>query len=139
MGTGYGAILGTVTIDLDSLRAVFDLHNTAGMDFPDALREHLRPDAESPLLPGATTHRGREAVVALFRERFEAGDMQLDEVTLTEVGDQRVLAAFTVRIVGAISGAQGSMRAWNVITLEDDQIARIEEFTDEASALAAAR
>ena len=31
------------------------------------------------------------------------------------------------------------MRAWNVITLEDDQIARIEEFTDEASALAAAR
>ena len=54
-----------MTVDLDSLRAVFDLHNTAGMDFPDALREHLRPDAEwveSPLLPGATTHRGREAV-----------------------------------------------------------------------------
>ena len=142
MATGYGAILGTVTIDLDSLRAVFDLHNTAGMDFPDALREHLRPDAEwveSPLLPGATTHRGREAVVALFRERFEAGHMQLDEVTLTEVSDQRVLAAFTVRIVGVRSGAPGSMRAWNVITLEDDQIARIEEFTDEASALAAAR
>jgi len=142
MRTGYGAILGTVTIDLDSLRAVFDLHNTAGMDFPDALREHLRPDAEwveSPLLPGATTHRGREAVVALFRERFEAGHMLLDELTLTQVGDETVLAAFTVRIVGAQSGAPGSMRAWNVITVEDDQIARIEEFTDEASALAAAR
>ena len=129
-------------VDLNSLRTVFDLHNTAGMEFPDALREHLRPDAEwveSPLLPGATTHRGREAVVALFRERFETGHMRLDDVTLTQVADQRVLAAFTVRIVGAMSGAEGSMQAWNVITLEGDQIARIEEFTDEASALAAAR
>jgi ketosteroid isomerase-like protein len=142
MRTGYGAILSTVTADLDSLRAVFDLHNTAGMDFPDALREHLRPDAEwveSPLLPGATTHRGREAVVRLFRERFEAGQMLLDELTLTEVADHTVLASFNVNIVGAKSGAQGSMRAWNLITLEGDQIARIEEFTDEASALAAAR
>ena len=129
-------------IDLDSLRGVFELHNTAGMEFPDALREHLLPDAEwveSPLLPGATTHRGREAVVALFRERFEVGHMALEEVTLTQVGDQRVLAAFTVRIIGASSGAEGSMRAWNLITVEGDQIARIEEFTDEASALAAAR
>ena len=130
------------TVDLDSLRAVFELHNSAGMKFPDAFGEHLRPDAEwveSPLLPGATTHRGREAVVALFRERFEAGRMQLDLIDLTEVGDQRVLAAFEIRIVGAASGAQASMRAWNLITLDGDQIARIEEFTDEASALAAAR
>lgn len=129
-------------VDLNALRTVFDLHNTAGMEFPDALREHLRPDAEwveSPLLPGATTHRGREAVVALFRERFETGHMRLDDVTLKQLADQRVLAAFTVRIVGAMSGAEGSMQAWNVITLEGDQIARIEEFTDEASALAAAR
>jgi ketosteroid isomerase-like protein len=143
MPTGYGAILGAVTdLDLDSLRAVFDLHNIAGMDFPDALREHLRPDAEwveSPLLPGATTHRGREAVVALFRERFEAGQMELTDLTLTQLSDERALAAFTIRIVGAKSGAEGSMRAWNLITVEDGLIARIEEFTDEASALAAAR
>jgi ketosteroid isomerase-like protein len=143
MPTGYGAILGAVTdLDLDSLRVVFDLHNSAGMDFPDVLREHLRPDAEwveSPLLPGATTHRGREAVVALFRERFEAGQMELADLTLTQLSDERALAAFTIRIVGAKSGAQGSMRAWNLITVEDGLIARIEEFTDEASALAAAR
>src|SRR6185436_15081168 len=113
MRTGYGAILGSVTIDLGSLRAVFDLHNIAGMDFPDALREHLRPDAEwveSPLLPCATTHRCREAVVALFRERFEAGQMELTDLTLTQLSDERALAAFTIRIVGAKSGAEGSMR-----------------------------
>src|SRR4029079_3340876 len=98
----------------------------------------LGPDAEcveSPSRPGATTHRGREAVVALFRERFEAGQMELTDLTLTQLSDERALAAFTIRIVGAKSGAEGSMRAWNLITVEDGLIARIEEFTDEASAL----
>ena len=31
-------------VDLDSLRAVLELHNTAGMEFPDDLREHLRSE-----------------------------------------------------------------------------------------------
>jgi hypothetical protein len=31
------------------------------------------------------------------------------------------------------------MRAWNLITFDGTQIARIEEFTDEGTALAAAR
>ena len=92
---------GHLTIDLDSLRAVFDLHNTAGMDFPDALREHLRPDGVGGVAAASRARRAvREAVVAAVRT-FEAGHMQLDEVTFAEVSDRKVLASFSLRIVGA--------------------------------------
>ena len=128
--------------DLDVLRGLYDAHNSAGADFPDILaRDYLHEDVEFvefASAPGARTYRGRDAVAALFRNRFEAGAMHVDDLELTPLGDERVLAAFRVGIRGASSGAESSMQLWNLITLAGSRVRRVEEFSEEADARAAA-
>jgi ketosteroid isomerase-like protein len=128
--------------DVDFLRGLYELHNSTGREFPDLLeRDYLREDVvfvEFPAAPGARTHTGNEAVAALFRNRFESGAMQLDEIEVRPAGDGRVLASFRVHMRGARSGIETSMRIWNLVTFYGGRIARIEEFSEEADALAAA-
>ena len=129
-------------VDVEHLRGLYELHNSAGADFPALLaRDHLVADAEFvefAAAPGAGVHRGRDAVAALFRDRFEAGAMRVEDLALTALDEQRVLAAFRIRMRGTGSGVETSMRIWNVVTLDGPRIARIEEFSDEAAALRAA-
>jgi hypothetical protein len=129
-------------VDLDLLRSIYDVHNSAGADFPDLFaRDYLHPDVEfveTPAAPGATTHRGSDAVAALFRDRFEVGAMHIEDPTLTPLDERRVLATFLIRMHGKGSGAEASMRLWNLLTLDGSRITRIEEFSDEPAALAAA-
>jgi|SoiMethySBSTD1v2_1073268.scaffolds.fasta_scaffold362613_2 ketosteroid isomerase-like protein len=128
-------------MDLDLLRRVYEAHNAAGAAFPEVLGDYLRPDVEfveTAAVPGARAHRGREAVVTLFRDRFDAGAMRLEELELVALDDHRALASFRAHMRGTGSGAEASMRFWNLITLDADRIARIEEFTDETAALDAA-
>jgi ketosteroid isomerase-like protein len=124
------------------MRRLYELHNSTGRDFPDLLeRDYLRDDAvfvEFPNAPGARTHSGSEAVAALFRNRFEAGAMQLEDIEVRPAGAGRVLASFRVHMRGARSGVETSMRLWNLVTLDGERIARIEEFSEEADAVAAA-
>lgn len=128
-------------MDLDLLRRIYEAHNSAGAAFPEVLGDHLHQGVEfveTAAAPGARAHHGREAVVALFRDRFEAGAMRLEELELVALDDHRALASFRVHMRGTGSGAEASMRFWNLITLDADRIARIEEFTDERAALDAA-
>ena len=129
-------------VDLDFIRGAFEAHNSQRADFPDVLaRDYLHPDAEFiqfAAAPGAATHRGRDEVAALFRDRFEAGAMRIEDLELTPVDECRALAAFRIRMRGTRSGAETSMRLWNLITLDASRIARIEEFNEEDAALAAA-
>ena len=130
-------------VDLDFIRGIYEAHNSAGADFPDVLaRDYLHPDVEfveAAAAPGATTHHGREAVAALFRDRFDAGGMRVEDLELTAVDGRRALAAFRIHMRGTGSHAEASMRFWNLVTLDGSRIARVEEFTDEAAALAAAQ
>jgi ketosteroid isomerase-like protein len=132
-----------MAVDLDLIRGAYEVHNAAPAEFPDALaRDFLHANAEfveAAAVPGATTHRGSDAVAVLFRERFEAGVMRIDDLELTAVDEHRVLAAFRIHMRGASGGAQAAMRVWNLITVEGSRIARVEEFTDEPAALGAAR
>jgi len=129
--------------EVDLLGRLYELHNATRSGFPDILeRDYLREDAEFvefPAAPGARTHRGSAAVAALFRNRFEAGEMVLEDIELRDVGAGRVLANFRVRMRGARSGAETSMRLWNLVTLDGGRIACIEEFSEEADALAASK
>jgi ketosteroid isomerase-like protein len=109
---------------------------------PDVLvRDYLHPGVEFVELsaaPGAATHRGRDAVGALFRDRFEAGTMRVEDLQLTAIDQRRALAAFRIRMLGTASGAEGSMPLWNLLTVDGARIVRIEEFNDKAAVLAAA-
>jgi ketosteroid isomerase-like protein len=130
-------------VDLDLLRRLYEAHNEAGAAFPDMLsRDFLHEDVEFvqfAAAPGAATHQGRDAVAALFRDRFEAGEMRVEDLELTALDDRRALAAFRVSMRGSRSGVETAMRLWNLVTLEGSRIARVEEFSDEAAALDAAR
>jgi ketosteroid isomerase-like protein len=130
-------------VDLDLIRGIYEVHNAAPADFPDVFaRDFLHADVEfveAAAVPGATTHRGAGAVAALFRDRFDAGLMRVDDLELTALDEQRVLAAFRIHMRGASGGAQVAMPLWNLITVDGSRIARVEEFTDEPAALAAAR
>ena len=130
-------------VDLDLIRGAYEVHNAAPADFPDVLAgDFLHADAEfveAAAVPGAATHRGARAVAALFRDRFDAGVMRVDDLELTALDEHRVLAAFRIHMRGTTGGAQAAMRVWNLITVEGSRIARIEEFTDEPAALGAAR
>jgi hypothetical protein len=129
--------------DVDFIRHLYEVHNSAGADFPDLLleRDYLHPEVEFVeflAIPGAATHRGPQAVADLFRGRFEAGEMRLEDVEVTPLDDCRALVTFVARIRGGGSGAEATMPLWNLFTLDGARVARIEEFNDEASALAAA-
>jgi ketosteroid isomerase-like protein len=128
-------------MDVNRLRDLFELHNATGRDFPDILAAHLHPDSEFlefAASPSAATYRGPAAIAGLFRNRFEAGSMFISDLNITAVDDRRALAAFDVQIHGAASGAESSMRMWNLFTFEGDRILRIEEFSDESEALTSA-
>ena len=122
-------------VDLDLLRRLYDAHNSTGKDFPDVLaRDYLHADAEFvefAAAPGGRTHRGRDAVAALFRERFETGAMRIDDLELTAIDECTALAAFRIHMRGRGSGAETSMPLWNLITVDGSRISRVEEFSDE--------
>lgn len=127
--------------DLEFIRGLYEVHNSAGPDFPEVLaRDYLHADVvflEAAPTPGV--HRGSDAVAALFRDRFETGVMRVDDLELTPLDDHRVLAAFRIHMRGTGSGAEVDMPFWNLLTLDGSRLSRIEEFVDEESALAAAR
>ena len=128
-------------MSLDVLRELYERHNAVGAEFPDLLGDYLHPDVEFVEFadsPSAATYRGRDAVVELFRNRFEAGSMWVDDIQLIALDDGRVLAAFSIRMRGALSGAETSMRLWNLVTFDGARIARLEEFNDQQAALTAA-
>ena len=51
--------------------------------------------------------------------------MLLEDIELRDVGAGRVLANFRVHMRGVRSGAETSMRLWNLVTLDGGRIASI--------------
>jgi ketosteroid isomerase-like protein len=65
--------------------------------------------------------------------------MFVEDLELTALDERRALAAFRIRMRGSRSGLETSMRLWNLVTLDGSRVTRVEEFSDEEAALAAAR
>jgi steroid delta-isomerase-like uncharacterized protein len=121
----------------DQVRSYFDAlrrHDTA------AMAEHWREDGVSDLVPIGVM-RGRDEVIAFFREMFAA--MPDFEFTVTRVVAGERLAAVEWRLRGHFTGApfQGieptgkpiEMRGCDMVEVEDGQIAAITAYYDGAA------
>jgi ketosteroid isomerase-like protein len=86
----------------------------------------------------ADVQRGPEGirrVMEVFLGEFD--DAHIEVHALIDAGDQ-VFGSFTVRGRGRQSGAETSWDVWNVWTMRDRSVVRIQGFTDQDAALEAA-
>ena len=109
----------------------------------EALRRRWHEDIvweEAQGFPDAATRRGRDAVFARMRERFEfLGVVAIEVVDAEEIGE-RLFADVIVRGRGTTSGAPAEMHSfWVYDYADDERLIRWREFLDRDAALAAAR
>ena len=121
--------------NLDLLQAAYQ---RAGRDGVDAVVDLLDPKVEwLAATPGPWECHNREQVLETFRRQYEHG-VRADFGEPIEVGDKIILDVHPYR-----SDAQGNktdqQRLWQVLTLRDGKIVRIQDYTDQATALQAAR
>jgi ketosteroid isomerase-like protein len=90
--------------------------------------------AEWPDAPGARTFHGPEGMRRAFEGWFETWEwMHVDVEEVEEAGD-RVMATVFQRARGSASGAEVTIRAWNVYEFRGGKVWRLLLFTDRKSA-----
>ena len=99
------------------------------------------PDVEwhnAPELPGATVHRGIEAMMADMRAQAEAWEERhFEPVDVIETPDGAIVFLhITAR--GRSSGAQVDLDVAHVLTMRNDKVVRVQAFIDRDQALRAA-
>jgi ketosteroid isomerase-like protein len=102
----------------------------------DALAPLLDPDVELTWWePGEWDCHGREAVLALLRERVDEGADRA-EIELIDAGDETIVAT---RAATAPDGPATGWRPATLITFRDGKVITMRQFHDRSEALAAAR
>ena len=100
----------------------------------------MAPEVEwhdAPDLPGARLYRGREGVLARWRDMAEAlDDFTVEIEQLFDAGDQ-VVAFLISRGRGRISGIDVSRKLAQVCTVRDGQVVKLVGYDDPAQALEA--
>ena len=119
---------------LDLLQAAYQ---RAGRDGVDAVVDLLDPKVEwLAATPGPWDCHDREQVLETFRRQYAHG-VWADFGEPIEVGDTVILDVRPYR-----RDEQGNktdqQRLWQVLTMRDGKIVRIQDYTDQASALQAA-
>ena len=95
----------------------------------DDVELHEWPDA-----PGAQVFRGRDGAQRAFDRWFESWEwMQTKIEGVEEEGDRALVTAFQ-RARGSVSGAEVSLRSWNVYEFRDGRVWRLRLFTNEQDA-----
>jgi ketosteroid isomerase-like protein len=102
--------------------------------------ELMAPEVEwhdAPDLPGARLYRGREGVLARWRDMAEAlDDFTVEIEQLFDAGDQVVVFLIS-RGRGHISGIEVSRKLAQVCTVRDGQVVKLVGYDDPAQALEA--
>jgi ketosteroid isomerase-like protein len=107
----------------------------------DVLRRFLDPDieyVEDTAWPGAEVFRGREAVLARFREYWETVAFQPPELRDTIEVPRGLIIVFCAEGIGRESGTPFKQEIAWIADMRDGVIRRIEVHFDPASALRAA-
>jgi ketosteroid isomerase-like protein len=123
--------------DDDRIRAVYAAFNyCAELD-----TELFHPEVEwhnAPEWPGASVHRGVEAVERDLRRQFDAWEeARYEPVEILRHGD-KVVVMLHVVVKGKASGIPSGMEGGHVLTLRDGKVARVQAFLTREQTLAAA-
>ena len=124
-------------IDRERVRAGYASIDSDGVPDP----ELFDPDVEwhnAPELPGATVHRGVEAMMADMRAQAEAWEERhFEPVDVIETEDGAVVfLRITAR--GRSSGVPVDLEVAHVLTMRNDKVVRVQAFLDREQALRAA-
>jgi ketosteroid isomerase-like protein len=119
--------------DIERMKRGFELYNARDYQ---ALREFVAPDVVIERVGGLPPVHGFEALVAL--QEPDAFEWQhLHAVDWTINGD-RGLVRVRIHAKGAGSGVELDVEGWQVYTLRDGLVVRMQNFLEEADARAAA-
>jgi ketosteroid isomerase-like protein len=124
--------------DEDVIRAVYRAWNEAG---PRAASELWAEDVVMHDFPGMLdggTIEGRDAVVGTWEERLRDMAVEIDLVSVRQVGGGRLFAVLDVSITGADSGVAWSEPHFHVVEVAGGAVTRLRVFRDRAEGLAAA-
>jgi ketosteroid isomerase-like protein len=129
-----------VSIDaalVNRIKRSYELFNETGR-FDE---EFFHPDIEwrnAPEVPGASLHRGRDAVVAEIAAQGEAWEHRKAEPREVVLSGDKAVVSVHGTSRGRSSGASVEVDVVHVWTLEEGKVRRIEAFLDRAAALRAA-
>jgi ketosteroid isomerase-like protein len=120
--------------NLDLLQAAYQ---RAGRDGVDAVVDLLDPQVEwLAATPGPWDCHDREQVLETFRRQYEHG-VRADFGEPIEAGDKVILDVRPYRR-DELGNKTDRQRLWQVLTMREGKIVRIQDCTDQATALQAA-
>ena len=121
----------------DRIRAVYAAFN----ERDEIDTELFHPDVEwhnAPEWPGASIHRGVEAVQRDLRRQFDAWEeARYEPVEILRTGD-KVVVLLHVVVKGKASGIATGMDGAHVLTIQNGKVTRVRAFMNREEALAAA-
>jgi ketosteroid isomerase-like protein len=126
--------------DLELVRSMLETLNESGVE---AALDQIHPDFEGitppELSPEPDTYRGHEGI----RRYFAGFDGVMDEVRweadeLMEAPDDRVVAGIRLVTRSVATGLELELPVWQLCTLRDGKVLRIEGFAKREDALRAA-
>jgi ketosteroid isomerase-like protein len=125
--------------NVDIVRRLVELFERRDVEAELALMDPGVELAEWPEGPDPKTYRGHAGVLQAAASWDEAWEwLQTDEDEIIDVGDGRVLWCGRTRARGRGSSVEVSTDTFNVYTLRDGKITKMEFFTSRESALRAA-
>jgi ketosteroid isomerase-like protein len=126
--------------DLELVRSMLETLNESGVE---AALDQIHPDFEGvtppELSPEPDTYRGHEGI----RRYFAGFEGVMDEVRweadeLTEAPDDRVVAGIRLLTRSVATGLELELPVWQLCTVRDGKVLRIEGFAKREDALRAA-
>lgn len=124
----------------ERVRRGYEVFNRLGADgmVEEFWATDIVMDSTTAELPGASVYRGLEEVREFFASLFSVWEYwEMEPTKILEAGD-RVLVFAIVRGRGKASGATAEMDWAQLLTLQDERVVRIENYTDREKALEAA-
>ena len=125
---------------VEFVRHGYDVFNRLGVDglVEELWAADIVIDSTTSDLPGAGVYRGLDEVRDYFATSFSVWEhWEIEPTKILEAGD-RVLLFAIFRGRGAASGVEVEMALTQLLTLRDEKVVRIENYTDREKALEAA-